>query len=39
MTPFSGRNVQVNPYLPFNNAPRRLIFVQGKDGEELLDIY
>ena len=38
IVPFSGKNVQTNPYLPFNNALRRLILVQGKDGEELLDI-
>ena len=39
ITPFCGRNVQANPGLPFNNAFRRLILVQGKDGEELLDIF
>ena len=32
ITPFSGRNLPANPYLPFNNASRRLIMVQGKDG-------
>lgn len=38
ITLFNGRNIQSNPYLPFNNALRRLVLVQGKDGEELLDI-
>ena len=39
ITLFSGRNVQSNPYLPFNNAPRRLVLVQGQHGEELLKIF
>ena len=38
IVPFSGRNVYTNPYLPFNSALRRLILVQGKDGDELLNI-
>ena len=38
INPFSGRNLATNPYLPFNNALRRLILVQGHDGEELLNI-
>ena len=38
ITPFSGRNLPANPHLPFNNALRRLILLQGKDGEQLLDI-
>ena len=33
ITPFSGRNLITDPYLSFNTALRRLIFVQGKDGE------
>lgn len=36
--PFSGRNLSTNPYLPFNNSLRRLILVQGKAGDDLLQI-
>ena len=35
---FRGRNLHTIPYLQFNNATTRLILVQGKVGEELLDI-
>ena len=35
---FSGRNLTSNPYLPFNNSLRRLILVQGKAGDEVLEI-
>lgn len=35
---FTGNALNINPYLPFNNAIRRLIFAQGVDGEELLYI-
>ena len=38
VTPFSGRSLNATPYLPFNNAIRRLIFVQGSDGEVLLKV-
>lgn len=38
MTPFSGRNVQISPYLQFYNATTQLVLVQGKDGDELFDI-
>ena len=33
---FIGRNFHTNPYMPFNNAVRRLILSQGHDGELLL---
>ena len=36
--PFSGRNLTTNPYLLFNNSLRRLILVQGKAGDDLLEI-
>ena len=38
IVPSSGGNMQINKYLPSNNALRRLMLVQGKDGDELLDI-
>ena len=38
IVPFSGRNLTTNPYLPFNNSLRRLILVQGKAGDDLLEI-
>lgn len=36
---FTARNLQANPCLQSNNALRRLILVQGKAGEELLQIF
>lgn len=33
-----GRNLNTNPYLPFNKAIRRLILSQGSDGDVLLRI-
>ena len=35
---FTGKALNANPYLPFNNAIRRLILAQGADGEQLLHI-
>ena len=35
---FTGKTLNINPYLPFNNAIRRFIDAQGVDGEELLYI-
>ena len=35
---FSGKNLNNNPYLPFNKSLKRLIYNQGADGEELLEI-
>ena len=35
---FSGKSLNINPYLPFNNAIRRLILAQGVDGEVLLGV-
>ena len=35
---FTGKSLNNNPYLPFNNAIRRLTLAQGVDGEELLHI-
>lgn len=34
--PFSGRSLSINPCLPFYNSLRRLISVQGKVGDDLL---
>ena len=39
ITPFSGRNLQINPYMRFNNSTRRLILPQGFDGEVLLKMF
>ena len=36
ITLFSGRNLNTNPYVPFNNSIRRLILSQGSNGELLL---
>ena len=36
ITPFSRRNINTNPYMPFNDFTRRLILPQGSDGEMLL---
>ena len=36
---FIGRNLHINPYVPFNNAIRRFILAQGQDGEALLQIF
>ena len=33
---FTGKSFNINFYLPFNNAIRRLIIAQGADGEALL---
>ena len=38
ITTFTGRNLHTNPYMPFNNALRRLILAQGQDGEVLLKV-
>ena len=35
---FSGKNLNTNPYLPFNESLKRLIYNQGIDGERLLEI-
>ena len=35
---FSGKNLHSSPYLPFNKSLRRLIYNQGADGEQLLEI-
>ena len=35
---FSGRNLIIKPSLPFNNSLSRLILVQGKAGDDLLEI-
>ena len=35
---FSGSNLNSNPYLPWHKATRRLIYIQGEDGELLLVI-
>ena len=35
---FTGKSLNVNPYLPFNNAIRRLILAQGAEGDTLLTI-
>ena len=35
---FTGKSLNINPYLPFNNAIRRLILAQGADGDVLLTI-
>ena len=34
----SGKNLNSNPYLPFNKSLKSLICNQGADGEQLLDI-
>ena len=33
---FTCKSLNINPYLPFNNAIRRFILAQGADGELLL---
>ena len=38
ITPFSSRNLNTTPYIPFNNSIRRLTLAQGSDGELLLKI-
>ena len=38
ITTFTGRNLHTNPYMPFNNALRRLMLAQGQDGEMLLQV-
>ena len=35
---FSGKNLNSNPYIPFNKSRKRLIYNQGADGEILLEI-
>ena len=35
---FSGKNLNNNPYLPFNKSLKRLIYNHGADGEQLLEI-
>ena len=35
---FTGKTLNSNPYLPFNNAIRRLVMAQGADGDTLLII-
>ena len=34
----TGKSFDTNPYLPFNNAFRRLIMAQGADGDRLLGV-
>lgn len=36
--PFSWKSLNSNPYMPFNNSLKRLVYNQGADGEQLLDI-
>ena len=38
ITIFTGKQLNTNPYMPFNNAIRNLILTQGHDGEELLEV-
>ena len=38
IVPFSGRHLTTNPYLPFNYSVRRLTLVQGKVGDDLLEM-
>lgn len=38
VTPFTGKNLQANPYIKFNNHIRRLILTLRSDGEELVAI-
>ena len=35
---FTGKSLQINPYLAFNNQLRRLIVTMGVDGEDLLEL-
>ena len=35
---FSGQDLNSNPYRPFNKSLNRLIYNQGADGEQLLEI-
>ena len=35
---FTGKQFNINPYMPFNNGLRNLIMTQCQDGEELLEI-
>ena len=35
---FSGKNFNINPYMPFNKSLKRLIYNHGVDGERLLDL-
>lgn len=35
---FSGKNFNINPYMPFNKSLRRFIYNQGADGERLLEV-
>ena len=35
---FTGKTLNSNPYLPFNNAIRRLVMAQGADGDTVLTI-
>ena len=36
---FTGKQLNVNPYVPFSSGIRNLILTQGDDGEELLEIF